>query len=90
MMLLCAWASDNLRDEPEVRTLLFATGTIIFYALSAFLSIATYPASEAPNWKIGAKPYLAFAVITVFMFIGIHFGFKRDEKKKKLKEAEEK
>ncbi|CAH0019634.1 unnamed protein product [Clonostachys rhizophaga] len=86
MMLLCAWASDHLRGEPEVRTLLFATGTIIFYALSAFLPIAAFPASEAPNWKIGAKPYLGFAVASLLMFIGIHIGFKREARKRELKE----
>lgn len=80
MMLLCSWASDNLQNEPEVRTILFASGTIIFYAFSAFLPIATFPASEAPNWVVGAKVYLGFAVAAVFMFIGINFGFRQGKK----------
>ncbi|KAK7425027.1 hypothetical protein QQZ08_008303, partial [Neonectria magnoliae] len=55
MMLLCSWASEHLQDEPQVRTVLFASGTLFAYLLSAFIPIAAYPASEAPNWRIGAK-----------------------------------
>ncbi|PVI01188.1 major facilitator superfamily transporter [Periconia macrospinosa] len=81
-MLLCAWASAHLQDEPEVRTVLFATGTILSYLNSAFIPLATYPAKEAPNWRIGAKLYLGFASVAVVMFVGIWFGFRREERKK--------
>ncbi|KAL2823548.1 major facilitator superfamily domain-containing protein [Aspergillus cavernicola] len=82
LMLLCSWASTHLQDEPEARTILFASGTIIAYALNAFVPIAAFPASEAPHWRIGAKLYLGFAVLALFIFIGIHIGFRRDAKKK--------
>lgn len=81
-MLLCSWASDHLQDEPEVRTILFATGTIIAYALSAFLPIAAFPASEAPNWMIGPKIYLGFAITAVFGFITMHVLWRREANKK--------
>ncbi|KAF4470471.1 major facilitator superfamily transporter [Fusarium albosuccineum] len=84
MILLCSWGSDNLQDESKIRTVLFASGTIVHYTLSAFLSMATYPASEAPNWRIGAKVDMGFAVLSIFMFISIHFGFRREAKKKEL------
>lgn len=82
-MLLCAWASTHLQNEPEARTIMFASGTIIAYALNAFVPIAAYPASEAPHWRIGAKLYIGFAVLALFIFIGMHIGFRREEKVKK-------
>ncbi|KAL6229785.1 hypothetical protein BDW75DRAFT_234930 [Aspergillus navahoensis] len=87
LMLLCSWASTHLQDEPEARTILFASGTIISYALNAFIPIAAFPASEAPHWRIGAKLYLGFAVVALFMFIGTYIGFRRDERAKKKASA---
>ncbi|KAJ9133251.1 Major facilitator superfamily transporter [Pleurostoma richardsiae] len=82
MMLLLSWASTRLQDEPELRTVLFASGTILAYLMNAFIPLAAYPASEAPHWRIGAKLYLGFAATSTLMFVGIHFAFKREEKKK--------
>ncbi|OJJ06289.1 hypothetical protein ASPVEDRAFT_87599 [Aspergillus versicolor CBS 583.65] len=82
LMLLCSWASTHLQDEPEARTIMFASGTIISYALNAFVPIAAFPASEAPHWRIGAKLYMGFAVVALFMFVGTYFGFRRDDKKR--------
>ncbi|OJJ56431.1 hypothetical protein ASPSYDRAFT_134328 [Aspergillus sydowii CBS 593.65] len=82
LMLLCSWASTHLEDEPEARTILFASGTIISYALNAFVPIAAFPASEAPHWQIGAKLYMGFAVVALFMFVGTYLGFRRDEQRK--------
>jgi ACS family pantothenate transporter-like MFS transporter len=76
-MLITAWAAENLEAEPEVRTVLFASGTILSYIQSGFVPIAAYPASQAPNWKIGAKLYLGFALVALAMWIGIHFAFTR-------------
>lgn len=90
-MLLTTWASENLEAEPEVRTVLFASGTILSYLQTGFVLIAAYPASQAPNWQIGAKLYLGFALVALAMFIGIHFGLKWEAKKntKKLEEGEQ-
>jgi hypothetical protein len=81
-MLITAWAAENLEAEPEVRTVLFASGTILSYIQSGFVPIAAYPASQAPNWKIGAKLYLGFALVALAMWIGIHFAFIWEKKKK--------
>lgn len=81
-MLLCAWASAHLQHEPEVRTVLFATGTILSYINNAFIPLAAYPAREAPHWRIGAKLYLGFACVATAMYVGIWFGFRWEEKKK--------
>ncbi|EXJ81390.1 hypothetical protein A1O3_07681 [Capronia epimyces CBS 606.96] len=81
MMLLLAWASTHLYHEPEVRTILFATGTFFSYILSAFVPIAVYPAKEAPHWHIGAKLYLAFAVFSAVLFVAIWFIFRWDTKR---------
>jgi sugar phosphate permease len=81
-MLLCSWASAHLEGEPEVRTVLFATGTIFSYLQSAFVPIAAFPAVEAPYWRIGAKLYLAFALVAMCIFIGIHFAFRLEAKRK--------
>lgn len=75
-MLLCAWAAEYLEGEPEVRTVLFATGTIMSYAWTAFLPIAAFPAEEAPNWRVGSKVYLGLACLAAAIFVGIHFGLK--------------
>ena len=82
MMLLLAWASAHLQSEPEVRTVLFASGTIFAYLMNAFIPIAVYPAKEAPHWRIGAKLYLAFAVLSTVIFVGIYYAFKWDGKRK--------
>lgn len=81
-MLLCAWASAHLQHEPEVRTVLFATGTILSYLNNAFIPLAAYPAKEAPEWRIGAKLYMGFACVATAMYIGIWFGFRWETKKK--------
>nr|XP_001397386.2 hypothetical protein ANI_1_1378144 [Aspergillus niger CBS 513.88] len=81
-MLLCAWASAHLETEPQVRTVLFATGTLFSYLLSAFLPIAAYPASEAPHWRIGAKLYLGLSCLAAVLFVCIHFAFKWEERRK--------
>ncbi|GAA84713.1 major facilitator superfamily transporter [Aspergillus luchuensis IFO 4308] len=81
-MLLCAWAAAHLETEPEVRTVLFATGTLFAYLLSAFLPIAAYPASEAPHWRIGAKLYLGLSCLAAVLFVCIHFAFKWEERRK--------
>ncbi|KAF6804408.1 major facilitator superfamily transporter [Colletotrichum sojae] len=81
-MLLCSWGSAHLQHEPEVRTVLFASGTVLAYILSASIPIAAFPASEAPNWRIGSKLYLGFALVATVVFVGIHFAFRWDDKKK--------
>ncbi|PWY67123.1 MFS general substrate transporter [Aspergillus sclerotioniger CBS 115572] len=81
-MLLCAWAAAHLEKEPEVRTVLFATGTLFSYLFSAFLPIAAYPASEAPHWRIGAKLYLGLSSLATVLFVCIHFAFKWEERRK--------
>lgn len=88
-MLLCSWAAVNLQEEPEVRTILFASGTLLAYLLNAFVPIAAYPASEAPNWHIGAKVYLGFAVAATLIFIGIDLGFRWEARRKARKEIKE-
>lgn len=62
--------------------MLFATGTVMSYLLNAFLPIAAYPASEAPDWRIGAKVYMGFACIAAAIYVGIYFGLQWEEKRK--------
>ncbi|CAG8139322.1 unnamed protein product [Penicillium salamii] len=81
-MLLCAWASSHLENEPQVRTVLFATGTLFSYLFSAFLPIAAYPASEAPHWRIGAKLYLGLCSVAAVIYVTIFFIFKREARGK--------
>ncbi|KAK7746405.1 hypothetical protein SLS53_002364 [Cytospora paraplurivora] len=82
MVVLLAWATEHLQDEPQVRTLLFASGTIIAYAMAAFIPIAAFPSSQAPHWRIGSKLYLGFSCLATVMFFGIWIGFKWEAKKK--------
>ncbi|KAL1408544.1 hypothetical protein Q8F55_005356 [Vanrija albida] len=79
-MLLAAWGSGYLQDEPEVRTMMFATGTVFSYIQNAFLPIAAFPASEAPNWRIGAKVYLGAMAASTVLFVIIYFLFRRVDK----------
>ncbi|KAJ5914778.1 hypothetical protein N7504_003661 [Penicillium tannophilum] len=82
-MLLCAWAAAHLEKEPQVRTVLFATGTLFSYLFSAFLPIAADPSSEAPNWQIGAKLYLGLSVVAAVLFISIAMIFRWQAKRAK-------
>lgn len=85
-MLLCAWAAAHLEKEPQVRTVLFATGTLFSYLFNAFLPIAAYPSSEAPNWQIGAKLYLGLSVVAAVLFISIALIFRWQAKRDKRRE----
>ncbi|PSN68709.1 major facilitator superfamily transporter [Corynespora cassiicola Philippines] len=89
MMLLCSWASAHLQHEPEVRTVLFASGTIFAYLMNAFIPIAAFPAREAPNWRIGSKLYLGFACLSTCIFIGIWFAFRYEAKLKEKRRAKD-
>lgn len=80
-MILCAWASANLEAEPQVLTILFASGTVLAYLQSAFVPLAAYPASQAPYWKIGAKLYLGFAVGALCLYVAIWFGLQWEKKR---------
>lgn len=82
-MLLCAWAAAHLEKEPQVRTVLFATGTLFSYLFSAFLPLAAYPSSEAPNWRIGANLYLGLSVLAAALFISISFILRWQAKREK-------
>lgn len=84
-MILCAWASSNLEAEPQVLTVLFASGTVLAYLQSAFVPLAAYPASQAPQWKIGPKLYLVFAAGALFLYFAIYFGLKWEERGNKEK-----
>lgn len=88
-MLLCAWASAHLEKEPQVRTVLFATGTLFSYLFSAFLPIAAYPAAQAPHWHIGAKLYLGLSVFASGLFVSIFFILKWQARRDKRKERVE-
>lgn len=71
-----AWATENLQHEPQVRTMLFASGTVLAYVMSAFIPIAAFPAVQAPNWKIGSKLYLGFTIAATLIFFAIHYRLK--------------
>jgi hypothetical protein len=87
-MLLCAWASAHLEKEPQVRTVLFATGTLFSYLFSAFLPVAAYPASQAPHWHIGAKLYLGLSVLASLLFISIYCIFKWQARRDKRRDRD--
>ena len=81
-LLLCSWASSQLQHEPQVRTVLFASGTMIMYVLNAALPLAAFPAREAPFWRVGAKLYLGFACVSVPVILGIWVRFRWEKKSK--------
>lgn len=81
MIILMAWATENLQHEPQVRTMLFASGTVLAYVMSAFIPIAAFPAVEAPNWKIGSKLYLGFTIAATLIFFVIYYRLKWEASK---------
>lgn len=82
MIILMAWATENLQHEPQVRTMLFASGTVLAYVMSAFIPIAAFPAVDAPNWKIGSKSYLGFTIAATLIFFAIHYRLKWEARRK--------
>ncbi|KAL1852413.1 hypothetical protein Daus18300_012172 [Diaporthe australafricana] len=82
MIILMAWATENLQHEPQVRTMLFASGTVLAYIMSAFIPIAAFPAVEAPDWKIGSKLYLGFTIAATFIFFAIHYRLRWEASRK--------
>ena len=79
-VLLCSWAADILAAEPELKTIIFSTGTVISYLLSAFLPLATFPTAQAPHWKIGSRLYLAFMVVATGGYFAIWYLARRDRR----------
>lgn len=77
-----AWATENLQHEPQVRTMIFASGTVFTYVMNAFIPIAAFPAVEAPNWKIGSKLYLGFTITATLIFFAIHYRLKWEASRK--------
>ncbi|KAK7710859.1 hypothetical protein SLS64_005764 [Diaporthe eres] len=88
MIILMAWATENLQHEPQVRTMLFASGTVLAYVMSAFIPIAAFPAVQAPNWRIGSKLYLGFTIAATFIFFAIHYRLKWEASKKETNVSE--
>lgn len=82
MIILMAWATENLQHEPQVRTMLFASGTVLAYVMSAFIPIAAFPAVDAPHWKIGSKLYLGFSIAATLIFFAIHYRLKWETSRK--------
>lgn len=82
MIILMAWATENLQHEPQVRTMLFASGTVLAYVMSAFIPISAFPAVQAPNWRIGSKLYLGFTIAATLIFFGIHYRLKWEASRK--------
>lgn len=82
MIILMAWATENLQHEPQVRTMLFASGTVLAYVMNAFIPIAAFPAVEAPDWRIGSKLYLGFTIAATLIFFLISYRLKLEASKK--------
>lgn len=80
MTMCCAWAANNLHHAPVVRTVLFSSGTVVTYVMNMWLPLVAYPASEAPNWRVGASVYLALQLATTILFIAIYYLFKREDR----------
>lgn len=87
-MLLCSWASVHLQQEPQVRAVLFASGTILAYLMNAFIPIAAYAAKEAPHGKIGAKLCVGFASVAVIVSVWIWWALRWEERKEDEKSIE--
>ncbi|KAI5481261.1 MFS general substrate transporter [Pseudohyphozyma bogoriensis] len=77
-LVLCAWISDVCGGRPELRTVIYASGTCISYILSATYPLKAYPASQAPNWKIGAKMNIGtFAVSIPVILLAVYLSRKQ-------------
>lgn len=87
-VILCSWAADILTAEPELKTIIFATGTVVSYLLSAFLPLATFPASQTPYYKIGSRLYLAFMIVATGMYFSIRWLQRRDERAARVAEEQ--
>lgn len=81
-LLVCAWAATYLNDLPEVRAVLFATGTVISYINVAFIPLWAYPTSQAPNWNVGAKFYLGSMLVAFCFFLATAYGLRWEERRK--------
>lgn len=87
--ILAAWATTYLAHAPDVRTITIATGTIMAYLNNGFITLWTYPTSQAPYWAVGAKFYLACMAICTVGYIAIAWGLRYEERKKLRSEGKE-
>lgn len=81
-LLVCAWAATFMNDLPEVRAVMYATGTLISYLNVAFIPLWAYPAKQAPNWHVGAKFYLGSMCVTFVLFLATAYGLRWEQRRK--------
>lgn len=63
--LLITWASEEFKDDAELRGLLCAVGNTIGAGFSLWLPLLLFPTYEAPHYKVG---YIATTVFDVVDF----------------------
>ncbi|TIC03924.1 MFS general substrate transporter [Wallemia mellicola] len=64
--LIVAWMSDTIgKQNTEMRTIYIGLGVCVVNAIDSFQNIFIYPASEAPNYRIGYKAAAAYAFASI-------------------------
>lgn len=64
--LIIAWMSDLIgKQNTELRTIYIGLAVTLVNAIDSFQNIFFYPASEAPNYRIGYKAGAAYAFASI-------------------------
>jgi sugar phosphate permease len=88
-LLIATWAGTYLAHLPEVKVVMYATGTTVSYLSVAFIPLWAYPAKEAPNWNVGAKFYLGSMCVVTAVFIATAYGLRWEQRKQLRREGKE-
>jgi len=88
-LIVACWAGDFLNHLPEVKAVLFATGTTISYLNVAFIPLWAFPTKQAPNWHVGAKFYLGSMCVTACLFVITAVGLRYEQRRQLRKEGKE-
>ncbi|KAK7203986.1 putative pantothenate transporter [Myxozyma melibiosi] len=79
--LLITWASEEFRDDAELRGLLCAVGNTIGAGFSLWLPLVLFPTYEAPHYRIGYKMTTAFDVVDVCALFAFLWFAKRERRR---------
>ncbi|EJU00854.1 MFS general substrate transporter [Dacryopinax primogenitus] len=77
--LFFTWANEVNRQDDGVRSFIVASMNCAQYAMAAWVTILTLPASKAPKFSVGYQSCAAFNAIAVIIIAAIWYWDRRDK-----------
>lgn len=65
--LIMSWLSDIIPQDSEARSLVIGVAIAGYYAIAAWSQVLTWPATEAPYYRVGWQSALAMWILVIIM-----------------------